>query len=393
MLRAAWRCRCPGRSFSSARQVWRWGGESAPAAVAAPGASAVACGGGHSAFVAQGRLQSFGANNCGQLGRSGEDAQPGPVELVAPDGHRPPVQLVALGARHSAAITEGGILWTWGYGGSFWYGAGGLGLGKRSEVSSPEMVMSFVNQGVEVAQVACGGLHTLVLDQDGKVHSTGQGGFGRLGRGGVASRGDEYDFHEIVFFSKTTDSIMNPGEEPAIVKVDAGREFSAAMSLHGELWVWGRNDYGQLGMGFEVMKDRNFCMQYPFLMRTLPMEGHVIRDFACGETHMVMVTTAGAIYEWGNRQYFEPTAITLPSRYQEGIKGVWKVAAGENCSFALTQDGELYSWGRRSTGCLASGIGDEEVRRPTLVPPETFGNQRVLDIAVGKQCCLAITEP
>ena len=43
-------------------------------------------------------------------------------------------------------------------------------------------------------------------------------------------------------------------------------------------------------------------MKYPFLMRHLPMEGHVFRDFACGDRHIVAVTTAGAIYEWGDRR-------------------------------------------------------------------------------------------
>ena len=47
-------------------------------------------------------------------------------------------------------------------------------------------------------------------------------------------------------------------------------------------------------------------MKYPFLMRQLPMEGHVFRDFACGDRHMVAVTTVGAIYEWGDRRHIEP---------------------------------------------------------------------------------------
>lgn len=40
-------------------------------------------------------------------------------------------------------------------------------------------------------------------------------------------------------------------------------------------------------------------------MRHLPMEGHVFRDFACGDRHIVAVTTAGAIYEWGDRRSCE----------------------------------------------------------------------------------------
>jgi hypothetical protein len=39
---------------------------------------------------------------------------------------------------------------------------------------------------------------------------------------------------QVVYFRKTTDSIMAPGLEPQIIKLDAGREFSAAMWLDGD---------------------------------------------------------------------------------------------------------------------------------------------------------------
>ncbi|CAK9111994.1 Probable E3 ubiquitin-protein ligase HERC3 (HECT domain and RCC1-like domain-containing protein 3) (HECT-type E3 ubiquitin transferase HERC3), partial [Durusdinium trenchii] len=246
--------------------LWRWGlGEGlerTPQRVAeGEGVSAVACGLEHSAFVVDGQLYTFGANADHQLGRASEnDAHCAVAKLVAPDGHQPQAQQVALGARHTAVISEGGVLWTCGYGGSFWFGAGALGLNLRGTVPELRMVMPFVQEGTEILQVTCGDMHSLVLDSEGRVYSTGQGFFGALGRGALASTGEELEFKEVVFFRKTTDSILNPGVEPQIVKLDAGREFSAAMSSHGELWVWGKNDYGQLGMGFEVMKSRDFCM-------------------------------------------------------------------------------------------------------------------------------------
>lgn len=55
-------------------------------------------------------------------------------------------------------------------------------------------------------------------------------------------------------------------------------------------------------------------MKYPFLMRHLPMEGHVFRDFACGDRHIVAVTTAGAIYEWGDRRSCEKKTTDLGRR-------------------------------------------------------------------------------
>ena len=210
--------------------------------------------------MSSGQLYTFGSAKNGRLGREG-GAEPALVLLEASDGHRPQVLSVAVGGHHSCAITEGGALWTWGYGGSWWSGAGGLGHGRRGEIERPEVVMAFVEQGTEIAAVACGDLHSLALDTMGRVYSCGQGLFGALGRGGLASTGEELSFQEVNYFRRTTDSVLNPGVEPLIAKLDAGLDFSAAMSSVGELWVWGRNDFGQLGMGFEVMQDLRFILK------------------------------------------------------------------------------------------------------------------------------------
>lgn len=46
----------------------------------------------------------------------------------------------------------GGVLWTCGYGGSFWFGAGALGLNLRGTVPELRMVMPFVQEGTEILQ-------------------------------------------------------------------------------------------------------------------------------------------------------------------------------------------------------------------------------------------------
>jgi len=371
--------------------------------------SAVACGPNHSAFVTDGRLYTYGSNKYHQLGwapaapaagdgpegekaegaAAGAGAEPGEVIIEAEDGHRPRVLQVALGGFHSAAITEGGLLWTWGWGGSFWSGAGALGQGSRESIVTPTLVRLFVEEGEEIRQVACGSQHTIVLTASGRLFSTGKGDFGRLGRGETR---DELEFEELDYFSQTNDSILDPTQSTPIVKVDAGENFSACLSGGGELWVWGRNDHGQLGLGEEQMGDFYSAERYPRLIRSLPLEGHQVVDFACGEHHVVVLTSAGSIYEWGNRTWLEPHPVSLPSRYEEGLKDIERVAAGDKCSFALTKRGELYSWGAKASGCLALGPSSPKtVVEPTPVPAETFGNQRIVDIASSKSRCLAIT--
>jgi len=360
------------------------------------GVTAAACGSNHSGYVVDGQLYTYGSNKYHQLGREagaeaeeGAGSAPDVVVLEASDGHRPEVQQVALGAYHSAAITEGGALWTWGWGGSFWYGAGAIGHGTRDSAEVPKLVEKFVADGEEIQQVACGSQHTVVLTSEGRLYSTGKGEFGRLGRGDTR---DELEFEEVEYFSQSNDSVLNPGDQAVIVKVGCGDNFSAVLSQHGELWVWGRNDYGQLGLGEEAMGDMYSAERYPRLVRSLPMEGHRIVDFSCGEHHLVVLTDSGAIYEWGNRLWLEPHPVTLPSRYEDGLKNIVKVAAGDKVSFALTGEGRVYSWGSKASGCLALGPDcPKNVVEPTPIPPEAFGRQRVIDITASKNRCLAIT--
>merc|ERR1712176_839683 len=157
------------------------------------------------------------------------------------------------------------------------------------------------------------------------------------------------EFEEIEYFQQANDSVLSPSEPAIIVKIDAGINFSAALSQQGEIWVWGRNDHGQLGLGEEAMGDMYSAERYPRLVRSLPMEGHRIVDFACGEHHLVVLTSSGAIYEWGNRLWLEPHPVTLPARYKAGLKDIGSLAQGPNCP--------------------------KNVVEPTLVPPESFNRQ------------------
>ena len=50
---------------------------------------------------------------------------------------------------------------------------------------------------MKLVEILGGDLHSIALDRDGRVHSTGSGLHGALGRGGLASTGEELDFQEV----------------------------------------------------------------------------------------------------------------------------------------------------------------------------------------------------
>ncbi|CAK9057059.1 E3 ubiquitin-protein ligase HERC2 (HECT domain and RCC1-like domain-containing protein 2) (HECT-type E3 ubiquitin transferase HERC2) [Durusdinium trenchii] len=384
---------------SDARRVWRWGATEGGllAQVEAPetsteptliedvkGVSSAACGSNHSAFVRQGRVYTYGSNKSNQLGRDDDPNAPGLVEGLEN------VRQVALGAFHSACVLEDGSLYTWGWGGGFFHGVGALGLGDQDTRTSPSCVELFRKEGMKIKMVTCGAQHTVVLTEDGHLYATGKGDFGRLGRGDTS---DEVDFHVIDYFDHTDDSILKPGEPARICKIGAGENFTAAMSEQGELWVWGRNDYGQLGLGEEAMGDMYSAERFPRMVRSLPQEGVEVVDFACGEHHVIALSAEGHLYEWGDRSWLEPHRVLPPQVEDEDFHSIVKVAAGDKFSLALTASGKLYVWGSKISGCLALGPeSPKNIVEPTPVSPEVFGHQKLVDIAASKFRCLAISD-
>merc|ERR1712136_502315 len=167
--------------------------------------------------------------------------------------------------------------------------------------------------------------------------------------GGRGSISVELEFEELDYFRNYWGSILSPGKVDN-VRVDAGHSFSARMSAAGELWVWGKNDCGQLGLG------------------------------------------SGVIYEWGNQQFLEPTPVTLQSRYSSSVGEMRRVVAGKGFSCAVTNEGQLYTWGSKSSGCLVTETVSDYVSLPTPVSPEVFGHRKVLDVAACGSRCLAVTE-
>ena len=111
-------------------------------------------------------------------------------------------------------MLEDGSLYSWGWGGSFFHGAGALGQGHSDTVASPTRVEYFqrpgrrgplggaAREGLEVATVCCGAQHTLVLTREGQLYATGKGDFGRLGRGDSNDEARASGFFHIIVIDR-----------------------------------------------------------------------------------------------------------------------------------------------------------------------------------------------
>ncbi|XP_013877220.1 retinitis pigmentosa GTPase regulator b [Austrofundulus limnaeus] len=125
----------------------------------------VACGGGHTVVLTEDNVYTFGLGQFGQLGHGTfifESRLPRLVEHFKKN----PVRQVFCGENHTAVITDGGLLYTFGDGRH-----GKLGLGEENFANQfkPTLCPRFLKYDVQSA--ACGGCHMVVLARPRNPHS------------------------------------------------------------------------------------------------------------------------------------------------------------------------------------------------------------------------------
>ncbi len=216
-----------------------------PSLVSLPGASGpvtqIAAGGAHSlAVTSTGQLYVFGLNKFGQLGiatNSGTtSANPTPA-LVSLPGASGPVIQIAAGEDHSLAVTSTGQLYAFGLNES-----GQLGRATNNGDRNPNPTPALINlSGASgpVTQVAAGGNHSLAVTSTGQLYAFGDNAFGQLG---IATNSGTTSANP------TPTLVSLPGASGPVTQIAAGGASSLAVTSTGQLYAFGENLYGQLGV-------------------------------------------------------------------------------------------------------------------------------------------------
>lgn len=190
--------------------------------------SSVACGSRHTAIVtSKGKVYSWGDRENGVAGHSDPEGHQYTPKIIEALDNEKVTQISACGF-HTGCLTEDGKVYTWGEG-KF----GRLGSGNERHCTSPRIVESFVGQSP--TQIACGGFHSAVITADGRLATFGGGEHGQLGHGN--------------FSNKLKPAFVKALEGVFISQISCGWSHTVALSSNGQVFTWGNNDHGKLGLG------------------------------------------------------------------------------------------------------------------------------------------------
>ncbi|PSR95812.1 Ultraviolet-B receptor like [Actinidia chinensis var. chinensis] len=295
----------------------------------------IACGSKHAVLVTkQGEIFSWGEGLGGRLGHGVEVEVSNPKLISALSGLD--TELVACGEYHTCAVTLSGDLYTWGDG---THNFGLLGHGSEAGRWTPRKVCGQM-EGMHVTCISCGPWHTAAVTMGGQLFTFGQGTFAALGHGDRNSTSTPREvktlnglrtvkvacgfWHTAAVAEVITES-ANSGsstkklftwgdgdkgqlghgdkqsrlvpscvaflEDTNLCQVACGHSITIALTTSGRVYTMGSADYGQLGNPGSAFKLPT-CVEGK-------IKNNFIEEISCGSHHVAVLSSKSEVYTWG----------------------------------------------------------------------------------------------
>ena len=238
---------------------------------------------------------------------------------------------ISCGKRHTACLDTNGNLFTFGSNLN-----GQLGIG----MPSAELTYTEIPQKCDLSsirQISCGNYFTVCLTDNEELYSFGANLQGQLGLGK-----NEGFFHAPQLIESLND----------VEFVECGGEFVFCKTFDNQVFCWGRNYSGQLGLG--NTDNQNLPIQCSSLLNIDTV------DIKCGDSHSLVLTVNQKVLSCGYNVHMQLGQLfTENEKYYtfqiiNELSNIIRIECGENHSTCIDGNHDLYFFGDNSCGQLGS---------------------------------------
>jgi alpha-tubulin suppressor-like RCC1 family protein len=216
----------------------------------------------------EGQVFSFGNNEYGNLGLETEDEQLTPTLIEAPDLGR--IVAIAAGSFYSLLLNSEGHVFHFGQ----------IISSDQCNLLPTRIITSDLGR---VVAIAANGFHSLFLNSQGQVFSFGRSDNGQLGLGNKEDR-------EIP-------TLLEYPELGRIIAISAGYFHSLILNSQGQVFAFGSNGNGELGKDYQDSSLVAKCINTPVLIKS-PLIGKIVA-ISAGDHHSLIINTKGQIFGFG----------------------------------------------------------------------------------------------
>jgi alpha-tubulin suppressor-like RCC1 family protein len=340
---------------------------------------------GHSCGIDQeGKLYCWGNNGDGQLGDLSTNVRRSPTP-VRFNGDDPVVKQVSVGRYNTCILTEGNRVMCWGDG---QYGQNGQGSWNTDATDydrlNPREVL--LPWSSNATMISTGDKFACALMDDGSVECWGWNSYGQLGIGSTSPS-----------YSGLPQTVMLP-EDRFAISIDSTESYTCAVMDDGTMYCWGNQIYGNMGTGSGHLSGTASYAHTPIPV-DLP-RGYEVSFMSVGMRHSCAVMTDDSLWCWGRNAYGEIGVGNVSNSNSQIIRRPVKIdmqyyspivslSAGRDSTCTLHDDGSLNCWGSNIYGQIGTGLIGGDTYSPISI--QLDGGVTATSIASGSTFKCATT--
>ncbi|MDD3113550.1 MAG: InlB B-repeat-containing protein [Candidatus Izemoplasmatales bacterium] len=345
------------------------------------------------ALTSLGRVFTWGENISGELGNGTTgDEFPNPIDITTNftlDDNEKIID-IDMGSCFSAALTSLGRLFMWGSNGQ-----GVLGNGTTNRATVPINITANFNLAADekIIGISMGYAHSAAITSDGRVFTWGSNGFGQLGNGNTTTQYLPTDI--------TSQFSFEAGEN--VIKIELGSYHTALLTSMGNVFAWGRNNYGQLGIGDDTITTRttpvNMTLEF-----SLP-ENESITDISLHENVSGAISSLNRVFTWGENSFgglgtggsggeaHKESPYDITDNFpMDPLDKITSISVGKWHMGAVSDFGRIFTWGYNDSGQLGNNTIIGQLTPAGITPRfELEENEKIIQVAASNSHTAALT--